>query len=60
MRTPLLACLLAFPLSAHAGAAAPLGFTPDGQVVVLLEQGTHDGSGFPFAKVTFLDAKQKP
>lgn len=43
--------------AAHAGALEPLGFTPDGQVVAVLEKGTHDGSGFPFAKITFLDTK---
>jgi len=35
-----------------------LGFSSDGKYVGILEFGTYDGSGFPWASVSFIDVKK--
>ncbi|MCE9500016.1 MAG: DUF2259 domain-containing protein, partial [Leptospira sp.] len=35
-----------------------LGFSADGKFAGILEFGTHDGSGFPWAKINFIDVRK--
>lgn len=53
------ALALALPSPARADEVFALGFTPDGSVAVLLEHGTHEGSGFAWARATLLDAGKR-
>lgn len=50
---------LALAVPARADEVSTLGFTPDGSVAILLERGTLDGSGFPWARATLLDARKR-
>jgi predicted secreted protein len=57
-RAVLVALLALAPTQALAGDAATLeftGFSKDGRYIAFAEYGVWDGSGFPWAKITFVD-----
>lgn len=58
LRCLVLAALVLGPTMAKAGDFATLesyGFSSDGQVYAFGQSGIHDGSGFPYAEIFFLD-----
>jgi len=57
----LVALPLTMPVPALAGDAATLeftGFSQDGRYIAFAEHGVWDGSGFPWARITFVDVEK--
>lgn len=56
-QTLLALCLLLSGAARATDQTELVGFTPDGNVAVFLVHGVADGSGFPWARGTFMDVK---